>query len=51
MQNVVIVSQIQSYLIVSLKDWFERAEYEVITVKADIDAINQIEESIGIFLL
>ncbi|MCM1123430.1 MAG: response regulator [Eubacterium sp.] len=51
MQNVVIVSQIQSYLIVSLKDWFERAEYEVITVKADIDAINQIDEQIGIFLL
>lgn len=51
MQNVVIVSEIQSYLIVSLKDWFERAEYEVITVKADIDAINQIEEQIGIFLL
>ncbi len=51
MQNVVIVSQIQSYLIVSLKDWFERAEYEVITVKADIDAINQIDEPIGIILL
>ena len=51
MQNVVIVSQIQSYLIVSLKDWFERAEYDVITVKADIDAINQIEEPVGIFLL
>ena len=51
MQNVVIVSQIQSYLIVSLKDWFERADYDVITVKADIDAINQIEEPIGILLL
>ncbi|MCI9315102.1 MAG: response regulator [Lachnospiraceae bacterium] len=51
MQNVVIISQIQSYLIVSLKDWFERAEYEVITVKADIDAINKIEEQIGIILL
>ncbi len=51
MQNVVIVSQIQSYLIVSLKEWFERAEYEVITVKADIDAIDQIDEPIGIILL
>ena len=51
MQNVVIVSEIQSYLIISLKDWFERAEYEVITSKADIDAINQIEEPIGILLL
>lgn len=51
MQNVVIVSQVQSYLIVSMKEWFEKAEYEVLTVKADIDAINQIEEPIGIFLL
>lgn len=51
MQNVIIVSQVQSYLIVSLKEWFERADYEVITVKADIDAINQIDEQIGIFLL
>lgn len=51
MQNVVIISQVQSYLIVSLKDRFERAEYDVITVKADIDAINQIEDPIGIILL
>lgn len=51
MQSVVIVSEIKSYLIVSLKDWFQRADYEVITVNADIDAINQIEEQIGIFLL
>ena len=51
MQNVVIVSQVHSYLIVSLKEWFEEAEYEVIIVDADIDAINQIEEPIGIFLI
>lgn len=51
MQNVVIVTQIQSYLIMSLKEWFEKAEYEVSVVRADIDAISQIEEQIGIILL
>lgn len=52
MQSVVIVSQVQSYLLVSLKEWFEKAEYDVIIVKADIDAINQLEEEdIAIILL
>lgn len=51
MQSVLIVSQIQSYLIMSLKEWFEKAEYDVIIVKADIDAVNQIEEQIAMILL
>lgn len=51
MQNVVIVSQVQSYLLVSLREWFEKAEYEVRILKADIAAINQVEESIGVILL
>ena len=52
MQSVVIVSQVQSYLLVSLREWFEKAEYEVITVRADIEAINQLEEEeISIILL
>ena len=52
MQSVVIVSQVQSYLLVSLKEWFEKAEYDVIIVNADIEAINQLEEEdIGIILL
>lgn len=50
-QSVVIVTQIQSYLITSMKEWFEKAEYEVRVVKADIDAINQIDESIGVMVL
>lgn len=51
MQNVMIVTQIQSYLIMSLKEWFEKAECDVYVVKADIDAINQLEESMGIVVL
>lgn len=45
MGNIVIVSEIQSYLILSLKSWFEKAEYDVTMVKADINAINKIEET------
>ena len=41
MQNVLIITQVQSYLIVSLKEWFEKAEYEVNILKADVDAISQ----------
>lgn len=51
MQNVLIVTQIQSYLIMSLREWFEKADYEVFVVKADIEAVSQIEEQIGIILL
>ena len=55
MQNVLIITQVQSYLIVSLKEWFEKAEYEVNILKADVDAISQfesqLEEPIGIILL
>ena len=52
MQSVVIISQIQSYLLVSLKEWFEKAEYEVTIVKADVETISQIEaESMGVILL
>ena len=50
--HVVIISQVQSYLLVSLKEFFERAEYEVTTVKADVEAISQIEEdTMDVFLL
>ena len=50
MGNVVIVSEVQSYLI-SLKSWFEQAEYEVTMVKADINAINKIEETPSVMVL
>ncbi len=55
MQNVLIITRVQSYLIVSLKEWFEKAEYEVNILQADVNAISQFEsqqeEPIGIILL
>lgn len=51
MQTAVIVTQVQSYLIVSLKEWFEKSDYHVLTVKADIDAINKINEQVAVILL
>lgn len=51
MQNIMIISEIQSYLIVSLKERFEQAEYKVIIVKADVDVINKIEEPVSIIIL
>ena len=51
MGNVVIVSEVQSYLILSLKSWFEQAEYEVTMVKADINAINNREETPSVMVL
>ena len=51
MQNIMIISEVQSYLIVSLKERFEEAEYNVITVKADIDMINKNTEPISSIIL
>ena len=51
MQDVVIISQVQSYLLVSLKEWFEKSEFGVRIMKADINAINQIEGSLSAILL
>ena len=51
MGNIVIVSEVQSYLIMSLKSWFEQAEYDVTMVKADINAINKIEETPSVLRL
>lgn len=51
MQTAVIITQVQSYLLTSIKEWFEKAEYEVLIVKADIDAINKIEEPVDVIVL
>lgn len=51
MQNIMIISEVQSYLIVSLKERFEEAEYNVITVKADIDMISKNTEPVSIIIL
>ncbi len=51
MQTILVISEVQSYLIVSLKERFEEAGYQVVTVKADIDAISKIEEPVSVMLL
>ena len=51
MQNIMIISEVQSYLIASLKERFEEAEYNVITVKADVDIISKNTEPISIIIL
>ena len=51
MQNIMVISEVQSYLIVSLKERFEEAEYNVFTVKADIDMISKNTEPISIIIL
>ena len=51
MQNIMIISEVQSYLIVSLKERFEEAEYNVITVRADIDMISKNTEPVSIIIL
>ena len=45
MQNAVIVTQVQSYLLVSLREWFEKADYKVSILKADINDINKVDAS------
>lgn len=51
MQNIMIISEVQSYLVVSLKEKFEEAEYQVIQVTADIDAISRVKEPVSVMLL
>ncbi len=50
-QNVMIISEVQSYLVLSLKERFEEANYHVIQVKADIGAISRIEEPVSMMIL
>lgn len=50
--HVVIISQVQSYLLVSLKEFFENTEYEVTVVKAEVEAVSQIDtDTMDVFLL
>lgn len=51
MQNVMIISEVNSYLIMSLKEHFEEGDYTVVTAKADVDAISKFEEPISVIIL
>lgn len=47
MQNILIIAESQSYLIVSLKEKLEEASFNVIIEKADVTAINKIKEPVN----
>ena len=51
MQRVLIVSETQSYLLVSLQGKLEEAGYEVLGVHADPDAVSRIEKSIDLMFI
>lgn len=51
MHNIMIVAETQSYIIMSLKKRFEELSYEVVLVKADMDAISRIEGSNAAMLI
>lgn len=51
MQNILIVTEIQSYLILSLKEKFKEASYEVMVAKADTNAVSAIKEPLNAILL
>lgn len=50
-QNIMVISEVQSYLIVSLKERFEESEYNVTTVRADIDMISKYAGTVSVIIL
>ena len=51
MENILIISDTQSYLLVSLQKKFEEAEYNIINAKADLEELSKIkEQSDAIFI-
>ncbi len=51
MHNIMIVAETQSYIIMSLKKRFEELSYEVLLVKADMDAISRFKNSNAAILI
>lgn len=51
MQNVMIISEVSSYLVVSLKEHLDGPDYKVVIAKADVDAISRFEEPISVIIL
>ena len=51
MQNILIISESQSYLSMSIKEKLKEAAYEVLTAEPDIDVICEIKEAINIILI
>ena len=51
LKKILIITQTQGYLMLSLKEKFEDAGYFVTSVKADIDEISKTEEDICAILI
>ncbi len=51
MQNILIVSEVQSYLLVSLQERLEEVDCKVINTHANPDSLNQIKESIDLIFI
>ncbi len=49
--KIVIVSEIQGYMIMSLKDKISEAGYEVVVSEANVSALSKIEGKIGVYLI
>ena len=49
--KIVIVSEIQGYMIMSLKDKISEAGYEVVVSEANVSALSKIEGKIGAYLI
>ncbi len=51
MHRIMIVAETQSYIIMSLKKKFEELSYEVLLVRANMDAISRLEGSSSAMLI
>ena len=50
-KNILIITQTQGYLMLSLKNMFEEEGYDVIYVEPDIDGINSIKQPVAAVLI
>jgi len=51
MQNILVVSETKSYLVLSVEEQLRKLEYNMIEVEAKIEAISEVKESIDAILL
>lgn len=50
-KRIVIITETQGYLMLTLKEKFEESEYEVETIRANINTISRIDENISAILI
>ena len=50
-KRIVIITETQGYLMLTLKEKFEESEYEVETLRANINTISRIDENISAILI